>query len=161
MAECRLIPSKCLCIKKVPELQHDAANSSTGISGIESSLNPLATINPTDIESIEVLKDVSATAIYGSRGANGVILITTRKGSKQKPVINYSFRIGVSNITKKLDLLNASQWAQYQKSYWGNKGGYSDEAISALGNGTNWQDATLRTALQQSHATVMMMSIAV
>ena len=130
---------------------HDAANSSTGISGIESSLNPLATINPTDIESVEVLKDVSATAIYGSRGANGVILITTRKGSKQKPIINYSFRIGVSNVTKKLDLLNASQWAQYQKSYWGNKGGYSDEAISALGSGTNWQDAVLRTAMQQSH----------
>ena len=58
----------------------DAANNSTGIGAIEGSLNPLATINPNDIESIEVLKDVSATAIYGSRGANGVILITTKKG---------------------------------------------------------------------------------
>ena len=59
----------------------DAANNSTGIGAIEGSLNPLATINPNDIESIEVLKDVSATAIYGSRGANGVILITTKRVS--------------------------------------------------------------------------------
>ena len=131
----------------------DASAGSTGLGGIESSLNPLATINPNDIESVEVLKDVSATAIYGSRGANGVILITTKKGQRgdRQAHINYTYNIGVSNISKKLDLLNASEWAQFQKDYWGNKGGYTDAEIAALGKGTDWQDAVLRTAIQQSH----------
>ena len=120
----------------------DAANSTTGIGAIEGSLNPLATINPNDIESIEVLKDVSATAIYGSRGANGVILITTKKGKlgEGKAHIAYNYSIGVSNATKKLDLLNASEWAQYQKDYFSNKGGYTDAEIVALGKGTDWQE---------------------
>ncbi|MBR6202253.1 MAG: SusC/RagA family TonB-linked outer membrane protein, partial [Bacteroidaceae bacterium] len=123
------------------------------LGAIESSLNPLATINPNDIESIEVLKDVSATAIYGSRGANGVILITTKKGKQgeKKASINYGYSLGFSNVTKKLDLMNAAEWAQFQKTYYNNKGGYTDEQIAALGKGTDWQDAVLRTALQQSH----------
>ena len=131
----------------------DASAGSTGLGGIESSLNPLATINPNDIESVEVLKDVSATAIYGSRGANGVILITTKKGQRgnHQAQINYTYNIGVSNISKKLDLLNASEWAQFQKDYWGNKGGYNDAEIASLGKGTDWQDAVLRTAIQKSH----------
>ena len=91
----------------------DAANSGTGLGAIESSLNPLSTINPNDIESIEVLKDVSATAIYGSRGANGVILITTKQGKAGagKANISYTYDLGVSNISRKLELLNASEWA--------------------------------------------------
>ena len=131
----------------------DASAGSTGLGGIEGSLNPLATINPNDIESVEVLKDVSATAIYGSRGANGVILITTKKGQRgdRQAHINYTYNIGVSNISKKLDLLNATEWAQFQKDYWSNKGGYTDVEIAALGQGTDWQDAVLRTAVQQSH----------
>ena len=131
----------------------DAANNSTGIGAIEGSLNPLATINPNDIESIEVLKDVSATAIYGSRGANGVILITTKKGKlgEGKAHVNYNYTLGVSNVAKKLDLLTASEWAQYQKDYFSNKGGYTDAEIAALGRGTDWQDAVLRTAIQQTH----------
>ena len=131
----------------------DAANNTTGIGAIEGSLNPLATINPNDIESIEVLKDVSATAIYGSRGANGVILITTKKGKigEGKAHVNYNYSLGVSSIAKKLDLLTASEWAQYQKDYFSNKGGYTDAEIAALGQGTDWQEAVLRTAIQQSH----------
>ncbi|WP_027449120.1 SusC/RagA family TonB-linked outer membrane protein [Xylanibacter brevis] len=131
----------------------DAANNSTGIGAIEGSLNPLATINPNDIESIEVLKDISATAIYGSRGANGVILITTKKGKPGdgKAHVSYNYSLGVSNIAKKLSLLNASEWAQYQKDYYSNKGGYNDAEIAALGKGTDWQDAVTRTAIQQTH----------
>ena len=131
----------------------DAAINSTGLGAIEGSLNPLATINPNDIESIEVLKDVSATAIYGSRGANGVILITTKKGKLGggKAHISYNYSFGVSNATKKLDLLGASEWAQFQKDYFSNKGGYTDSEIAALGKGTDWQDAVLRTATQQTH----------
>ncbi len=131
----------------------DAANSGTGLEAIESSLNPLSTINPGDIESVEVLKDVSATAIYGSRGANGVILVTTKQGKPAagKAVINYTYDFGVSNITKKLDLMNASEWARFQKDYYGNRGGYTDEQIAALGEGTDWQSALLRTAIRQGH----------
>ena len=131
----------------------DAANSSTGLGAIEGSLNPLATINPSDIESIEVLKDVSATAIYGSRGANGVILITTKKGSlgQENSNISYGYSIGVSRIARKLDLLGASEWAKIQKDYFGNKGGYTDAQIAALGRGTDWQDAVTRDAIQQTH----------
>ena len=131
----------------------DAANNSTGLGAIESGLNPLSIINPNDIQSVEVLKDVSATAIYGSRGANGVIIITTKKGRAEanNTRISYGYRLGVSNISKKLSLMNASQWAQYQKTYWGNKAGYNDSDIAALGKGTDWQDAVLRTAVQQTH----------
>lgn len=131
----------------------DAVMNGTGLGAIESSLNPLSTINPNDIESIEVLKDVSATAIYGSRGANGVILITTKKGAagNGQARITYGYHLGVSNVSRRLDLLDASEWAQFQKTYYGNKGGYTDEQIAQLGRGTDWQSAVLRTALQQGH----------
>lgn len=129
----------------------DAAASKTGLGALESSLNPLASINPSDIESVEVLKDVSATAIYGSRGANGVIIVTTKKGKTGKTSINYRYTIGFDAITKKLDLLGARDWAKLQKEHFFNKGGYTDEQIEALGKGTDWQDAVLQTGTRQSH----------
>ena len=129
----------------------DASAGKTGLGAIESSLNPLATINPMDIESVEVLKDISATAIYGSRGANGVILITTKKGSSGKAEINYRYSFGWDRVAKKLDLMTASEWAAFQKKYFYNKGGYTDEESASIGNGTDWQDAMLRTATRQSH----------
>ncbi|MBR6250155.1 MAG: TonB-dependent receptor [Bacteroidales bacterium] len=128
-----------------------ADDNGTGLGAIESSLNPLATINPNDIQSIEVLKDVSATAIYGSRGANGVILITTKKGNVNKTTANYTYSIGIDKVSKLLDLMNAQEWAAFQKKYFFNKGGYTDEQIATLGEGTSWQDAMLRTAIHQSH----------
>ncbi len=129
----------------------DASSTKTGMGAIESNLNPLATINPMDIESIEVLKDISATAIYGSRGANGVILVTTKKGTRGKTRVGYRFTAGFDHVTKKLDLMNATEWASFQKTYFNNKGGYTDEEIVQLGEGTDWQDAMLRTAFRQSH----------
>ena len=131
----------------------DASTSGTGLGAIDCCLNPLATINPSDIASIEVLKDVSATAIYGSRGANGVILLPTKKAThgSHQPQITYDYSIGLSTAAKRLQLLTASEWVQYQKDYFSNKGGYSDEQIAALGRGTDWQDAVLRTATQQEH----------
>ncbi len=129
----------------------NASDSKTGLGAIESSLNPLSTINPSDIQSIEVLKDVSATAIYGSRGANGVILITTKKGTRGKTTINYRFTTGWDAVAKKLDLMTASEWAGFQKKYYYNKGGYTDEQIAALGAGADWQDAMLRKAFRQTH----------
>ncbi|MBE6339316.1 MAG: TonB-dependent receptor [Bacteroidales bacterium] len=129
----------------------NADDNSTGLGAIESSLNPLATINPNDIQSIEVLKDVSATAIYGSRGANGVILITTKKGDINKTSASYTYSVGFDKASTLLDLMNASEWAAFQKKYFFNKGGYTDDEIAALGEGTSWQEAMLRTAIHQSH----------
>ena len=129
----------------------DASAAKTGLGAIESSLNPLSTINPSDIESIEVLKDVSATAIYGSRGANGVIIVTTKKGTRGRTSINYRYTAGFDVAAKKLDLMTASEWAGFQKTYFYNKGGYTDEQIAALGSGTDWQGAMLRTAFRQAH----------
>lgn len=129
----------------------ETSSTKTGLGGIESSVNPLASINPSDIESIEVLKDVSATAIYGSRGANGVIIVTTKKGKRGENLINYRSFIGWSKPAKKLKLMNATQWAQLQKDYFNNKGNYTDDQIAKLGNGYDWQDAVLRTGLSQNH----------
>lgn len=129
----------------------DISTTKAGLGNIESNLNPLASINPSDIESIEVLKDVSATAIYGSRGANGVIMITTKKGIRGGTSVNYRFFTGWSKAAKKLDLMNASQWAGIEKEYFNNKGNYTDTEIANLGKGYDWQDAVLRTGISQNH----------
>lgn len=126
----------------------DTGENGTGISG---GISPLSLINPSDIESIEVLKDVSATAIYGSRGANGVVIVTTKKGNRGKTQIKYGYQLTYSAPSKKLDVLNASEWARLQKDYFYNKGGYTDEEIAALGKGTDWQDAMFRSPVSQSH----------
>ncbi|MEH0157806.1 TonB-dependent receptor [Limibacter armeniacum] len=101
--------------------------------------NPLNSINPADIESIDILKDASATAIYGSRGANGVIIITTKKGKEGKTAVNYDGYLGVSNIAKKLDLLTADEYRSI-----------ATDAIDQGGN-TDWQDVMTRQAMTQSH----------
>jgi len=129
----------------------DEASAKTGLSAIESSLSPLSTVNPADIERIEVLKDVSATAIYGSRGANGVIIVTTKKGTRDKSSISYRYSAGVDKVSKQLDLMNASEFARVNKDYYQNLEGYTDQEIANLGEGSDWQDAMLRTALHQSH----------
>lgn len=130
-------------------------NSATdaGVSRVSGSLNPLAAINPNDIESIEVLKDVSATAIYGSRGSNGVIIVTTKNGEKGKDKIEYQYSVGWQQATKKLDLLNASQWAALNQEIApaGFFNGYSNSQIAALGEGYDWQNAALRTAINHNH----------
>ena len=82
--------------------------------GQNTSQNPLSMINPNDIEKIEVLKDASATAIYGSRGANGVVIITTRKGQQGKPKVELSVRGSVSQIARKVQMLDAYHYALYQ-----------------------------------------------
>lgn len=129
----------------------DNAQQQTGIGSLESNLDPLSFINPSDIERIEVLKDVSATAIYGSRGANGVIIVTTKRGERGKTSVRYRGTLSVSTPSKKLDMLNATEWATMQKKYFGNRGKYTDEDIAALGSGTDWQDAVLRTGLSHIH----------
>ena len=120
--------------------------------------DPLSAINPGDIESITVLKDASATAIYGSRGANGVVIITTKQGKAGKASVTYDGSIGVQSIRKKIDVLNAREFASLRNDalYDTNpqKGRYqymTQEEIDALGEGTDWQDAAFRTALTTNH----------
>jgi len=117
-----------------------------------------AFINPNDVESVTVLKDASATAIYGSRGANGVIIITTKKGLSGKTQIDYDFYLGFQSVTKKLDLLNAKEWATLDREFWrvfrnGSllSRAYPEDEIAQMGEGTDWQDAIIRTAPMQSH----------
>jgi len=131
--------------------QVDDSSQKTGIGSLESTSDPLSFINPGDIERIEVLKDVSATAIYGSRGANGVIIISTKKGNYRETHVRYKTTISLNTPSKKLDLLNAAEWARMEKDYFGNRGGYTDDEIAALGKGTDWQSEVLRTGISQIH----------
>ncbi|GGB97360.1 SusC/RagA family TonB-linked outer membrane protein [Dyadobacter sediminis] len=111
------------------------------------SINPLSTINPSDIESIEVLKDASATAIYGSRAANGVILITTRKGKAGKASIHIETYYGSQQVTKTLDLLNATQYAELVNEAQVNaKLAPVYASPASYGEGTNWQNELFRKA---------------
>jgi TonB-linked SusC/RagA family outer membrane protein len=111
--------------------------------------NGLATINPSDIESIEVLKDASATAIYGSRGANGVVMITTRSGRAGVARIVFESSAGIQKIRKKLDLMNAADFVDYAKRFYTNSGQAfpADLAAWTPGVSTDWQDEVFRTAL--------------
>ncbi len=122
-------------------------------------IDPLSMLNPADIESISVLKDASATAIYGSRGANGVIIITTKKGKRNdRAQISYDGSIGWQKLNKKFDVLNATEFAQlkndamYDDNPQGGKYQYkSQEEINSLGNGVDWQDEAYRNALITNH----------
>ena len=122
------------------------AMDNDGVKGLS---NLLSVVNPQDIESFCVLKDASATAIYGSRGSNGVIIITTKKGRKgQKPTVSYSGSITISEKKNTIDVLNADEFrATVEKLY-----GKDSEAYSALGTAnTNWQDLIYRTAISHDH----------
>lgn len=137
-------------------IYNDNSNGTAGVSQAGAGVNVLSTINPSDIESIEVLKDASATAIYGSRGANGVVLITTKKGTKGIDTISYQGYFGVQSVSKKLDLLTASEWARLRNDIQASIGqapSFSQDQIIALNanDGYDWQDAAFRTAPIQSH----------
>lgn len=124
-------------------------NNKVGNTMGNSASNLLSTINPQDIESFNVLKDASATAIYGSRGSNGVIIITTKKGHKgQKPEVSYSGSVSVSQKKKTYDMMNGDQYRAYVKSLFNE----NDDAVKALGTAnTDWQDLIYRTAVSHDH----------
>ncbi|MES2654968.1 MAG: SusC/RagA family TonB-linked outer membrane protein [Bacteroidota bacterium] len=134
--------------------------------------NPLASINPNDIESIDVLKDAGASAIYGSRGANGVILITTkrgRKGSKKGPSVNFTATMGTSQPTALPNMLNTQQYLQLRQEAWENDGGtgrvwlpgYSSAQSTAAAReaaylkasqyNTDWVKLTTRVGFKQNY----------
>ena len=115
----------------------------------------LASINPSDITSIEVLKDASATAIYGSRASNGVVLITTKHGAKGKPKIQYEGYLGWQQMPKYLDVMNLHQYADFYNERaaiqgWGQREDYAHPEL--LTNGTDWQRELFSTAFMHNHS---------
>lgn len=153
------------------------ASNSYSASGIASSsstnrINPLSTINPADIESIQVLKDASATAIYGSRGANGVVIITTKRGKQGKPTISFEHSTGIQELAKKIKLLSPQQYAEYvaegRDNAWVFAGGKATDPNNIrstatqvkpefrnpaqfANQGTDWQDIIFRQGLVQNY----------
>lgn len=118
------------------------------VSGIEY-------LNPGDIESIEILKDAASSAIYGARGGNGVVIITTKHPTDGKSSVNYDFSYGIQNIQRKIDVLNAREYTIIQNEAAVNSGSaplFSEEQIASFNKGTDWQEAILnRNAAVMRH----------
>ncbi len=117
--------------------------------GVKGAANPLTMVNPNDIESFTVLKDASATAIYGSRGSNGVIIITTKKGrAGMAPKVSYNGNVSYSVKKKTLDVLDADEYRQFIKNYYG----ADSEAAGLLGTAnTDWQEEIFHGAVSHDH----------
>jgi TonB-linked SusC/RagA family outer membrane protein len=129
-------------------------NTALGTSGNRQPTNAMASINPNEIESIEILKDASATSIYGSRGANGVILITTKRGKEGQSSVDYDGSYSFQSIANNVDVLNGGDYMRYinllEKSQGGNPR-YSDQQIAQIGKGTDWWDVISRTGGLSNH----------
>ncbi len=148
--------------------------TASGIAGSSATnrINPLSTINPADIESIQILKDASATAIYGSRGANGVVIITTKRGKSGKATISFETSLGQQELRKKLDVMNPQQYAEFvangRDNAWVYAGGNASDPNSVRSTntqvkpefrnpgalplkGTDWQDLIFKKALVQNY----------
>ena len=128
--------------------------------------NPLSLINPNDIESFTILKDASAAAIYGSRASNGVIIITTKKGSSGTPEFNYSSNVTIGKVGKKIDMMNGKQFTNFIQTYHPsltNSLGIDDPSTAVIDDlstpevegrilsNTDWQDAIYRTSISTDH----------
>ena len=136
-------------------IENDIQGASVGNGGRDRTTppNPLVTLNPSDIESISVLKDASATAIYGARGANGVIIITTKQGRGSKPTFTMDYFTGTQSVAKRYDLLNAQEFMDYANEFGANSGTpftpFPDSLynrVLASGVNTDWQDLIFRDA---------------
>ena len=125
------------------------AMDNNGVSGVS---NPLSLVNPQDIESFNVLKDASATAIYGSRGSNGVIIITTKKGRRgQSPQVNYNGSVTWSKKKKTIDVMDGDEYRAFVREIFAGST-REENALSLLGNAnTDWQEEIYRTALSHDH----------
>jgi len=136
-------------------VENDIEGSAVGNGGRTRTTppNPLVTLNPNDIESISILKDASATAIYGARGANGVVIITTKQGRGTRPQFALDFYTSYQSLAKKYDMLNAAEYMDYANEYGQNSSNaftpFPDSTrarILASGVNTDWQDEIFRTA---------------
>ncbi|MGC4100357.1 SusC/RagA family TonB-linked outer membrane protein [Ferruginibacter sp.] len=120
----------------------------SGVGSFSNQVSSLSFLNPNDIESVEVLKDASAAAIYGSQAANGVIIITTKKGKAGTSNVSYDGYFGTQEVSRKIPMLNANQFAKIENEIYGvNRYNNPD----SFGVGTNWQDVLFRKAPMQSH----------
>ena len=147
----------------------DMGSETTSDSNLGGNTNPLNTINPADIESVEILKDASSAAIYGSRGANGVVLITTKQGKVGQTRVEASYELGVSEVARRIDVMNAPEWIEFETAARQNTLAtelrknpnytsdlqksvvpveFSDpEWLARIGTGTDWQDVLFRTGI--------------
>jgi len=146
-------------------IEAETATSAGGVNELSNQpvMNPLASINPNDIESMQILKDASATAIYGSRGTNGVVIITTKKGAEGAVRVNYNSRIDISTVGKKYNLLNAYEYGLFENELDRTSNGYdmrgevmpggkaprnTDDQLELYKHySTNWQDLIYQTAV--------------
>jgi TonB-linked SusC/RagA family outer membrane protein len=140
-------------------IENDIEGSSVGDGGRNRTTppNPLITLSPSDIESISILKDASATAIYGARGANGVVIITTKQGRGARPQLTVDYYAGMQTLAKKYELLNAEEWMDYANEYGRNNSNpftpFPDslkQQVLASGINTDWQDEIFRSAPVQN-----------
>lgn len=122
-------------------------NVNDGGIGSTAARNPLNFLNPNDIASIDILKDASATAIYGSRGANGVVIITTKSGQSGKGVLEYGYTLGISQIAKKYDVLGRDEFVRG----WSNLNPGVATSTVDFGESTDWQDEVTRTGFSSNH----------
>jgi len=124
-------------------------------NGPQGAVSPLSTINPADIVSMEILKDASATAIYGSQGANGVVLITTKRGQTGEAKFTYEGQVGLQMQNARLKMMNLREYADYYSSVAAETNSLPDRPEfkdpSLLGRGTNWQDAVFQQAWMNQH----------
>lgn len=124
-------------------------------AGSTPAIDPMANLNPNDIESIEILKDASSTAIYGSRGANGVVLITTKQGKVGRDAIAYSFRSDFGKLPKQIPMLGSVDYMRFTNEGLFNSGittpRFTEQQIADQVVNTNWQDLIYRTAISQDH----------
>lgn len=128
-----------------------------GTTGGQTQMSGLSTVNPSDIESIEILKDASATAIYGARAANGVVLITTKSGKKGRDIITFESSFGIQDVAKTIQVMDAQEYVSLINEAYLNDGLTAPynatklAEIAKLGAGTNWQDELFRTAVTQNY----------
>ena len=139
-------------IDGMPLAVGDNSTGSTGLGMLYAEYNAMSDINPNDIESIEILKDGAATAIYGSRAANGVILITTKKGSKGRTSVNYDGYITAASPAKLHDLLGAKDFVTIANEKYVNWGMRGQAVYDPNGPDTNWNDYIFRTGFQHNHS---------
>jgi len=137
-------------------MQINASENMTFLSA--PSINALSSLNPNDIESIEILKDASATSIYGAKGANGVVLITTKRGSSGSDRVSFESYVGMQQITRRIEVMNATQYAilfdEAGQNAANDRGqNYTPEFPNpeSLGEGTDWQDEIYREAVTQNY----------
>lgn len=139
-------------IDGIPMDSDEDLNASQTGRSFTQGLNPMAMLNAQDIESIEILKDASATSIYGSRGANGVVLITTKSGREGRATVNASYSMGFSSLVRMIDVLSPIEYAEYRNWAQGTER-YTPEVMATLSNNPHrWQDLIYRTGRTQDYA---------